>query len=78
MEEIELLNFRQIIEDEGCVSSHSIVQGGIIIQYYLSWDKSTSVPVNITAESMTARTAAGLLMRLGLEDVIERLGLKFD
>ncbi len=78
MREIQILEFRNIIEDEGCMPSHLIQEFGKSIQYYLSWDKSTKVPVNISAESMTARTAAGLLMKLGLEDVIERLNLEFE
>jgi hypothetical protein len=78
MEEIEVLHFLNIIETEGCIPSHQIETDGRRIQYFLSWEQSTVVAINITDDTMTARTAADLLRKLELEDLIERLGLKIN
>ena len=75
MEEVGVLFFRNLIEDEGCIPSHRIKESGRDIQYYLSWNQSTKVAIDITNEIMTARTAINLLIKLELEDLIGRIGL---
>ena len=77
MEEVEIGYFIRLIEDEGCIPSHRIVENGIVVQYYLSFNQATKVPIYLGEDMMSARTAAALLIRLELEDIIERIGLIF-
>jgi hypothetical protein len=74
MNDVEILPFLLMIEAEGCIAKHQIEQDGRRIQYYLSWNKTRTVAINITFDTMTRRAAKILLIQLELEDIIPRLG----
>lgn len=75
MEEIEVLHFLNMIEDEGCIPSHQIEIEGKRIQWYLSWNQSKRIAINISEDTITLRTAKSLLYDLELGDLIGRLGM---
>ncbi len=75
MDVCNILSFMQLIEDEGCIVSHQIERDGRRFQYYLSWNQTRRVCINITFETQTIRTAKALLIELELDDIIDRLGI---
>lgn len=76
MKEFDIAEFLRIIEDEGCKLLDLIILGDERVQWALSRNGNRKVAISVTDDTMSYRTTRDLLIKLELDDLIERLGVE--